>query len=169
MHYPSRSPAPEWTGGVLAAFDTARGEIDSQEHAGVNSNAVLAAIRPSLEQAGFEVERGAAGDQRIRRPVLFGENGRPIVSYDVDAYHPGHGVVVEIEAGRGAANNADYRDLVRACLMVDARYLVIAMMLRYTAGSNVMRSYDQTRRRLDAIYASDRLKVPLEGLLLIGY
>jgi len=39
--------------------------------------------------------------------------------------------VLEIEAGRGAANSADYRDLVRASLLVDAEYLVLAMMLRY--------------------------------------
>jgi hypothetical protein len=33
--------------------------------------------------------------------------------------------VLEVEAaGRGAANNADYRDLIRASLMVDARFSV---------------------------------------------
>ena len=53
--------------------------------------------------------------------------------------------------------------------MVDADYLILAMMLEYRTGKTVMRSYEQTRNRLDAIYASDRLKLPLKGLLLVGY
>ena len=78
--------------------------------------------------------------------------------------------MLEIEAGRGAANNADYRDVIRAALMVDADYLVLAMMQRYKAGASmVVNSYEQTRNRIDAIYASDRLKLPLKGVLLIGY
>lgn len=72
-------------------------------------------------------------------------------------------------AGRGAANNADYRDLVRASLMVDVDYLILAMMLEYRSGHQVTRSYEQTKRRLNAIYASDRLKLPLKGILLVGY
>ncbi|MDQ3648240.1 MAG: hypothetical protein M3433_06605 [Actinomycetota bacterium] len=90
-------------------------------------------------------------------------------TYEVDGFHPEHRVVLEVEAGRGAANNADYRDLIRASLMVDADYLALAMMLKYTSGSMTTRSYEQTRDRIDAIYASDRLKLPLKGILLIGY
>lgn len=74
-----------------------------------------------------------------------------------------------MEAGRGAANNADYRDIIRASLMVDARYLALAMMLDYRGGNQKLKSYEQTRARVDAIYASDRLRLPLDGLLLIGY
>ena len=106
---------------------------------------------------------------KIERPVLFGEQGSTVVSYEVDGFHRGLGVVLEVEAGRGAANNADYRDLVRASLMVDANYLILAMMLEYRPGTHVMRSYERTRKRLDAIYASDRLKLPLKGVLLVGY
>ena len=66
----------------------------------------------------FEASKTASG--KIRRPVLFGENGRPIVAYEVDCFHPGLGIVLEVEAGRGAAGNADYRDLIRTSLIVDA-------------------------------------------------
>ena len=66
-------------------------------------------------------------------------------------------------------NNADYRDLIRASLMVDAVYLVLAMMLHYSGGGALTRSYEATRGRIDAIYASERLKLPLKGALLIGY
>ncbi len=167
--YPSRSPAPDWVEEVLGCFRDVRSEIDSREQSGVSSDSVLAHIRPGLETAGFIVERGKRAAEKISRPVLFGEDGRAVVAYEVDAFHAGHGVVLEVEAGRGAANNADYRDLVRVSLMVDAKFLVVAMMLEYRSGAQRMRSYEQTRNRLDAIYASDRLRLPLEGVLLVGY
>lgn len=164
--YPVTLPAPSWARGVLDTFREARADIDSIENHGVSSNEALAALRPGLEALGFEVEQGT---DRIRRPVLFKENGAVEIEYRVDAFHSQHGVVLEIEAGRGAANNADYRDLVRTSLMVDSRFLVLAMMTEYRGGGRAMRSYDNTRKRLDAIYASDRLRLPLEGILLIGY
>jgi len=122
-----------------------------------------------MEAEGYLVETGKTKTGKITRPVLFGENGKAQVAYDVDGFHPAHGVVLEVEAGRGAANNADYRDIIRASLMVDARYLALAMMLDYRGGNQKLRSYEQTRSRVDAIYASDRLRLPLDGLLLIGY
>lgn len=167
--YPVRLPAPAWAETVLETFQTVRSEIESAEHHGVSSNDALAALRPGLEAIGFVVERGNTAADKIERPVLFGEQGSTVVAYEVDGFHEDSRVVLEVEAGRGAANNADYRDLVRASLMVDADYLILAMMLEYRSGTQVMRSYEQTRKRLDAIYASDRLKLPLKGVLLVGY
>jgi len=166
--YPTRLPAPAWADGVLDVFRSERESIDSNTNHGVKSNDCLAFLRSGLEELGFEVE-GSGTVGKIERPVLFGENGETEVSYNVDGFHPEYGAVLEVEAGRGAANNADYRNLVRAGLMVDADYLVLAMMQRYLAGRQLMRSYGSTRKRLDAIYASDRLRLPLRGVLLIGY
>jgi hypothetical protein len=53
--------------------------------------------------------------------------------------------------------------------MVGVRYLVLAMMLEYRGGGQIMKSYEVARSRIDAIYASERLTLPLEGLLLLGY
>lgn len=165
--YPSRSPAPPWVTGVVAAFASAA--IDSRVNDGVGSDAALAAVRPALITQGFEVEKSKVHADKITRPVLFGEQGSIMVQYDVDAFHPGHQAVLEVEAGRGAASNADYRDLVRASLMVDVRYLILAVMLSYRGGGQEVRSYEASRARLDAIYASDRLSLPLDGVLLVGY
>lgn len=167
--YPSAIEPPAWVAPVVAAFAAVRPQIDSRLNVGVSSNAALAALRPELVRQGFEIEGGKTKAGRIRRPVLFGEVGRPVVAYDVDGFHPEHGIVLEVEAGRGAANNADYRDLIRASLMVDARFLLLAMMLHYAGGGSVTRTYDVARDRIDAIYASERLKLPLEGILLVGY
>jgi len=168
-YYPSRDRAPDWVAGLVGSFAAVRETIDSRTHSGVSSDQVLAAVRSGIETDGYRVETGKTTTRKITRPVLFGENGKAEVAYDVDGFHPDHGVVLEVEAGRGAANNADYRDIIRASLMVDARYLALAMMLDYRGGNQKLRSYEQTRARVDAIYASDRLRLPLDGLLLIGY
>jgi hypothetical protein len=167
--YPSANEPPVWVSPVVAAFAAGRQQLDSRLNSGVTSDAALAVIRPELVGQGFEIEAGKAKASTIRRPVLFREVGRPVVAYEVDGFHPQHGIVLEVEAGRGAANNADYRDLIRASLMVDARYLVLAMMLHHGGGGTAIKSYDQSRDRLDAIYASEGLKLPLDGILLIGY
>lgn len=164
--YPVNLPAPPWTEDVLACFRKVRKDIDSTKNHGVSSNDALAAVSPGLQAMGFEIEQGP---DRISRPVLFEENGEVAIEYHVDGFHPDHGAVLEVEAGRGAANNADYRDLIRASLMVDSQYLILAMMVEYHAGSQTTRSYNNTRKRIDAIYASDRLRLPLDGILLIGY
>ena len=167
--YPSRSPAPSWVPAVIDAFTDAADAIDSRRQSGISSDAALAAIRPALVSQGFLVEASKSKADKITRPVLFGEQGSVIVQYDVDGFHPENGAVLEVEAGRGAASNADYRDIVRASLMVDVRYLVLAMMLEYRGGGQVMKSYEIAKARVDAIYASERLALPLDGLLLIGY
>jgi hypothetical protein len=166
--YPSAIEPPAWVSPIVSALATARRQIDSRLNFGVTSNAALAALRPELVRQGFEIEGGKTKAKTIRRPVLFGEVGRTVVAYEVDGFHLQHEIVLEVEAGRGAANNAD-RDLIRASLMVDARYLVLAMMLHYGAGGTAIKSYDQSRDRIDAIYASERLKLPLDGILLVGY
>jgi hypothetical protein len=81
---------------------------------GLTSDSVLAALAPALLPLGYRVELGKRVADRIRLPVLFGDGGRERVAYEVDAFQDDLGVVVEIEAGRGARGNAVYRDLIRA-------------------------------------------------------
>src|SRR5262249_23248076 len=104
-------------------------------------------------------------------PVLFGTNGHERVRYDVDAMHDQLGVVVE--AGRGARGNAVYRDLIRASLIVDAQYLALGVMADYrhmSGGREVsVASFAEARAILDAVYASGRLRLPFDGVLLFGY
>jgi len=125
--------------------------------------------RPALVELGFTIEASKIKADKIWRPVLFGEVGRPLVAYEVDGFHAGHGIVLEVESGRGAAGNADYRDLIRTSLIVDAEYLILGMMLEYKTGKMTIRSYERTREQIDAIYASDRLPLPFKGILLVGY
>jgi hypothetical protein len=154
---------------MITAFAGAAPTIATPDGLQPKSDEVLAELAAPLLAAGYDVEQGKRAANRLTRPVLFGENGKPTVEYDVDAFHPVHQVVLEIEAGRGAASNADFRDIVRSSLLVGVRYLALAMMIEYRGGGRPIKSYENTRNQLDAIYASERLRLPFEGVLLIGY
>jgi hypothetical protein len=144
-----------------------------RESGRAQSDAVLGRLRPGLEGLGYKVEAGKTAGQKIRRPVLFGDSGKERVAYEVDAVHDELGIVVEVEAGRGARGNAVYRDLIRTSLIVDVRYLALGVMRSYRHMSggkeqNVA-SYKEAKDVLDAVYASGQLGLPFEGVLLFAY
>jgi hypothetical protein len=148
-------------------------KIDSRSALGLTSDAVLGHLSPGLESLGYLVESSKKHEGRVRRPVLFGDEGSERVAYEVDAVHHELGVLVEVEAGRGARGNAVYRDLVRSSLIVGARFLALGVMIEYRHQSGgkpiVVHSYREAKDQIDAIYASGRLLLPFEGLLLFGY
>lgn len=172
-YYPSRERPPEWVDKFVHVVGEISEQVDSRKISGQTSDGVLAKLRPGLEALGYRVEKGKHKDERIRLPVLFGEQGVARVSYEVDAVDDELGVLVEIEAGRGARGNAVYRDLVRTSLIVDANFLVLGVMAEYrhkSGGRNIsVQSYSEAKNQLDAIYASERLRLPFSGLLLFGY
>jgi hypothetical protein len=61
---------PSWVAQFVAVVAGARSLIDT----GLTSNKVLAAMKPELEALGYAVEDPGT-KQKLRRPVLFGENG----------------------------------------------------------------------------------------------
>jgi hypothetical protein len=173
IYYPQQDRPPTWVSEFLGVVGDARSDIESKTVSSLTSDKVLAWLRPGLERLGYSVESGKHKSEKIRRPVLFGERGQERVAYEVDAVHDDLGIVVEVEAGRGARGNAVYRDLVRASLIVDVRYLVLGVMSEYrhrSGGRDVaVASYTDARNLLDAVFASGRLGLPFEGVLLFGY
>ena len=170
--YPLNTTPPEWVGEVVNVVNRSEMQISTFEaHTGLSSDQVLAALRAGLEALGFEVEKGKSAGDKVRRTVLYGENGVPAVTYDIDAFNDSLGVAVEVEAGRGAQSNADYRNIVRTSLILDAHHLILLQPFAYRSSPTapVVPAYAATRAKLDAIYQSQRLKLPFEGLLLIGY
>ena len=137
------------------------------------SNDVLALLRPHLESIGFDVEKGKGHDEKIDVPVLFGENNAIDKSFYADAFNRELGVVIEVEAGRAVRNNQFLKDIFQACMMFDVEYLVIAVLNEYrfnSAGKDVVgKDYQEVRTFLETLYISNRLKLPLKGILLIGY
>lgn len=54
--------------------------------------------------------------------MLFGLNGRALSTFDADAYHAEHGIVMEVEAGRAVSNYQFLKDLLQVCMMPDAKH-----------------------------------------------
>ena len=172
--FPRNMRPPSWATSFVEVVRAAETKISTIERkTGLGSDAVLTELSPGLLTLGYKVESGKTQAAKIRRPVLFGENGNPEVNYEIDAFHDELGIAVEVEAGRGAAGNADYRDIVRTSLILDARNMALLQPVRYrtTSGQReqAIPAYENTRSQLHAIYASQRLMLPFEGVLLIGY
>lgn len=102
-----------------------------------------------------------------------GGGGQGDDGHDIDAFHDEFGIVVEVEAGRAASNNATYRDIIRASLILDANYLVLLLPVIYRFNNRgQLASVAAFTRGLDllsALYASQRLPLSLRGVLLVGY
>lgn len=173
FYYPEHERPPDWVSSFVDVVAACKPEIESSSVEALTSDKVLAILRPGLLGLGFEVESGKHVAEKIRRPVLFGDQGRERVAYEVDAAHEELGILLEVEAGRGARGNAVYRDLVRTSLIVGARYLALGVMQEYHHQSSgkpiVVESYRDAKALLDAIFASGRLRLPFEGVLLFGY
>lgn len=168
-YYPRNARPPQWVDGLVRTVGAAASTISTvDQRTGLSSDEVLKELSPGLVAQGYVVESGKTKAGKIFRPVLFGENGVPEVSYEIDAFHDDLGIAVEVEAGRGAASSADYRDIVRTSLILDADYLVLLMPITYRSTSSIP-AFSRTRHQLEAIYASNRLKLPFLGVLLVGY
>ncbi|GJM19589.1 MAG: hypothetical protein DHS20C14_18020 [Phycisphaeraceae bacterium] len=147
---------------VICTFEGVLDEISS-DHRDLSSNEVLGVVGPSLQALGFRVEVGKA--DRVMVPVLFGRNGEVHKHFEADAWNPEQRIVVEVEAGAGVANNSFLKDLFQACVMKDVDVLVIALRRRYRQSND----FERVSRYFETLYASDRMNLPLKGILLIGY
>lgn len=173
-YFPRNVRPPSWVEPLVAEVRAVEPRISTVEQGtGLHSDDVLRELAPGLRQLGYAVESSRSEADRIRRPVLFGSNGRPEVAYDIDAFHDGHGIVVEVEAGRAASNNATYRDIIRASLILDARYLALLLPVSYRFINRgqpaAVPAFTRGLDLLSALYASQRLPLPLSGVLLVGY
>lgn len=172
--FPRTSPPPAFVGSLLKAFRSAEDKIATEQLAkGLKSDEVLAHLRPPLQELGFEVETGKTQEQKVDRPVFFGENGEPTLRYEIDAYQPEWRCGLEVEAGRAVGGgNAIYRDLIQACVMDGVDTLAIAVSNAYKFRSNgrqtVNRDYEKTVSVADALYGHARIRLPF-SLVVIGY
>jgi len=174
--FPAFRPPPRWVPALVSIFETNRTQIDSLVvHAKrMESDDVLRVLADDLESdMGFAVERGTNRMGKLPRPVFFGDQGAYLRTYEIDAFQPDHGIALEVEAGRATMGNAIYRDIIQGPLIVDARFLALAVPVeyRYKSGARETKepSYAKTYSVVEAIYRSQRLELPFEGLLVIGY
>ena len=170
IEYPrTDSPSP-LTEGVVSVFRNVEDRISSKElkKESLSSNEVLEEVRPGLENLGFVIEGGDHEGNPLQRPVLFGENGRPVATYEVDGYHEESGCILEVEAGRGAQSNAVHRDITRAMTISGAKLLILAVLNLYDRPSTRSEAFDQAKPLIERLYRSNRVDLPFD-LVLFGY
>jgi hypothetical protein len=167
--FPRTSPPPEFARELVTVFRAHENDIATENlDDGLKSDAVLAELRDDLTEIGFDVEQGKKREEKIFRPVLFGENGEPQLRYEVDAYHPGYGCGLEVEAGRAWKGNAIYRDLIQAMMMVQVDTLALAVPNLYKHANGENPAYRKSRNVIETLYDVDRTELPF-GTILIGY
>ena len=74
-------------------------------------------------------------------------------------------MVLEVEAGRAVVNYQFLKDIFQACMMFEVEYLVIAVRNVYRGSDDFSKIY----AFLETLYISNRLRLPLKGILPIGY
>lgn len=149
---------------VIDCFKAVETDIDSATN-NLVSNDVLSIVRPYLEQHGYKVEMGKSNEDKIDVPVLFGQDNQIDKSFYADALSDDGRIVIEVEAGQATENHRFLKDIFEACMMFDVEYLVLAVR-------NIYRKHDDFQRIftfLETLYISNRLQLPLKGILLIGY
>lgn len=164
QYYPKSDAIPEHLLRVVSIFKQCDETIDSSKHK-LTSNEVLLVLKKGLLNMGFKVEKGNKVEDKIKVPVLFGRDGRLEKSFQVDAFQEETGTVLEVEAGRAVTNYQFLKDLFEACMMHDVTYLVIGVRKTYREKAD----FEKVITHFDTLYASGRLKLPLKGILIIGY
>jgi hypothetical protein len=86
-------------------------------------------------------------------------------SFDADALSADGTIVLEVEAGRGVVNYQFLKDIFQACLMHNVEYLILAVRNDYRGHND----FQAVHVFLETLYISNRLILPLKGIVLIGY
>ena len=149
---------------IIDCFKAVDDQICSPEHT-LSSNEVLTILRKMLLAVPMQVERGKTKGSKIPVPVLFGLNNKIDQHFDADALSSDGKIVLEVEAGRAVDNYQFLKDIFQACMMYGVEYLVLAVRNDYRKHDDFKKIYSF----LETLYISNRLHLPLKGILLVGY
>lgn len=155
---------------TVQVFRDRENDIDSEaidKSNMIDSNTVLSILKDGLLAIGYQVEVSKSGDGKIAVPVLYGRNGKPEKSFFADGYHTQEEIVLEVEAAAAVANNRFLKDLFEACVMDNVKYCIIAV--RNINKTTNQKDFESVLKFIDTIYTSQKLKLPLKGVLIIGY
>lgn len=164
QYFPKSCNIPTELQLLVKVFFAKKDEIISSKFQ-LPSNEVLRILSSDIAALGYQVETGKKAVDKIKVPVLFGRNGSLEKYFEADCYNPKVKVVIEIEAGRAVTNYQFLKDIFQASVMHDVDYLTIAVRNIYRK----QKDFDIVTNFLDTLYASNRLELPLKGILVIGY
>lgn len=164
QYYPKRKEIPIHLKDVVDIFELKENLISSDKN-NLHSNEVLEQVSLNLLELNYEVETSKKSSDKIKVPVLFGMNGKLEKYFDADAYNEDLKTVIEVEAGRAVTNYQFLKDLFQACMMHEVDFLVIAVRNTYSKNKD----FQNVITFFNTLYASERLVLPLKGVLIIGY
>jgi hypothetical protein len=162
--FPKCKQIPDTLNNIVKVFKNNEERYSSSKFT-LHSNEVLRIVKDDIKKLGFNVEESKKDKDKIQVPVLFGRNGSLEKYFEADCYNPSEKIVIEVEAGRAVTNYQFLKDIFQACVMHDIDYLVVAVRNVYRS----QKDFDSVINFLDTLYASNRLKLPLNGILIIGY
>lgn len=149
---------------VIKCFENNYESIKSPEN-NLSSDGVLKVIANDLKLLNFKVEESKAKDDKIKVPVLFSLNNKIDKFFDADAVSSDEKIVLEVEAGRAYVNNQFLKDVFQACMMPSVEYLILAVRNDYRGNDD----FNKIFQFFETLYINGRLKLPLKGIVLIGY
>ncbi len=164
QYFPKSDKIPNHLTEVINVFEEEKDNIDSENNQ-YSSDEVLSFLRVGLERIHYQVEKSKKQVDKIHVPVLFGKNGGLDKYFEADGLNTETKTVIEVEAGRGVTNHQFLKDLFQASVMNDIDYLVISVRNIYRTS----RDFEKVISFIDTLYASNRLILPLSGILIIGY
>lgn len=140
-------------------------DINDSNETRLKSDEVLRIISKDLINIGYKVEISKKGKDIKRVPVLYGVNGGQMLSFEADAYNYNTRTVIEVEAGRALTNYQFLKDIFQASMMIETDYLVIAVRQLYRGNND----FENISKFIETMFITNRIKLSLEGILLIGY
>ena len=169
VYFPKTTKISGFLQETVKVFKKYSHEIDSTKNDNnddrLSSDEVLKIIEPGLCELGYEVEKSKKAIDKLPIPVLFGSNGKTELNFEADAFCSENNVVVEVESGRALTNYQFLKDIFEASMMVETQYLVLAVRIQYKQNKD----YEKIKQFIDTIYLTNRIKLDLLGILLIGY
>ena len=176
-YFPKTDPIPNELEEIIGIFEKNFKEIDTVKDEEkitkgakdikdrLQSDDILKIVEKDFLDLNFKIETDKKKYNKIRVPVLFGHQGKTAQAFEVDGWHEENKIVLEIERGRAFANNQFLKDIFEVSVMVNVDYLVLAVSNLYK-GSN---DFEKICVWLETIYATNRIKLSLKGILLVGY
>ena len=162
--FPKRREIPSHLKDIVDVFNVNELSINSDKFT-LSSNEVLEKVSLNLLELSYHVEVSKKEIDKIKVPVLFGMNGKLEKYFEADAYNEELKTVIEVEAGRAVTNYQFLKDLFQACMMHEVDFLVIVVRNTYRTNKD----FQTVINFFETLYASERLKLPLKGILIIGY
>ena len=170
QYFPKSHTLPDKLQGTVAVFHKHASQVCSTQKATamISSDDVRCVLTRGLQKIGYAVEKGKNKADKVAIPVVYGINGKPEEQFFADAYHREGQVVLKIEAAAAVTNYRFLLDLFQACVMDEVQYCVIAVR-NVNKTSNGQRDFATVVGFMETIHASQKLKLPLAGVLIIGY